>query len=48
MRSRKHAINEIAEQHDGGGHKMAAGLKIQDKKEFQVVLDKLLKLSKKK
>lgn len=45
LRSRKKPINKIAEEHRGGGHEMAAGLKIADKKEFQVVLNKLKKLN---
>ncbi len=46
LRSRAKNINGIAEEYDGGGHKMAAGLKIKDKKEFDEVLKKLHNLNK--
>ncbi len=41
LRSRKEPINKIAEEHRGGGHKMAAGLKLTDRNEFREVLNKL-------
>ncbi|NQX83403.1 MAG: bifunctional oligoribonuclease/PAP phosphatase NrnA [Mycoplasmataceae bacterium] len=41
LRSRKKPIVQIAEEHNGGGHEMAAGLKIKNKKEFEEVLSKL-------
>ncbi len=44
LRSRAKAINKIAEKHNGGGHNMAAGLKIKDKKEFNIVVNELLNL----
>lgn len=45
LRSRKKPINKIAEEHNGGGHEMAAGFKVKDKKEFKVILEKLKSLN---
>lgn len=46
LRSRKKPVNKIAEEHRGGGHEMASGLKLKNKKEFKEVLNKLLELNK--
>lgn len=48
LRSRKKPINQIAEKYRGGGHEMASGLKIKDKKEFQKILNELEELNNKK
>ena len=47
LRSKKKPIVQIAEEYQGGGHDMAAGLKFKDKKQFQVIVDKLIELNKK-
>ncbi len=44
LRSRKKPINQIAEMFDGGGHEMASGFKLKDKKQFDEVLAELRKL----
>ncbi len=46
LRSRKKPINKLAEQFDGGGHEMAAGFKLKDKKDFAKVVAELKKLNK--
>lgn len=48
LRSRKKPINKLAEQFNGGGHEMASGFKLKDKKEFKQIVAELQKLSKKK
>ncbi len=44
LRSKRKAINQIAEQFGGGGHPQASGLRIKNKKEFKLVLNELKKL----
>ncbi len=46
LRSRKKPINVLAEKFNGGGHEMAAGFKLSDKKEFNTIVSELKKLAK--
>ena len=45
LRSKAKDINKIAEDHNGGGHRMASGAKLKNKKEFYQVLKELKELS---
>lgn len=45
LRSKKKPINLIAEEFNGGGHKMAAGFQFKNESQFQEVIKKLKKLS---
>ena len=40
LRSKGPIINEIAKEHDGGGHPLASGANAQDTEEIQVIVDK--------
>lgn len=46
LRSRKKPINLVAEKFNGGGHEMAAGFKLKDKKEFAMVIAEIENLKK--
>jgi len=41
LRSRKYQVNNVAKKYNGGGHKFAAGCKLNDKKEIKFLLDDL-------
>ncbi len=47
LRSKSKPINQIAEKFGGGGHEMASGFKLNDQKEFNLVLKELNELVKK-
>jgi len=48
IRSKKSPINTIAEKYNGGGHKMASGAKVNNKKEFNQILKELINLNNEK
>ena len=45
LRSKAKDINKIAERHNGGGHRMASGAKLKNKKEFNQVLNELKEIA---
>lgn len=47
LRSKKKPINKLAEEFNGGGHEMASGFKLKDKKQFNQLVKELKKLNKK-
>ncbi|RKX65134.1 MAG: hypothetical protein DRP42_05295 [Tenericutes bacterium] len=44
MRSKGVPINEIAERYDGGGHKLACGVKLKNKAEIKSLIKELSEL----
>ena len=45
LRSKGPTINELAKQHDGGGHPLASGAKAKDEAEIKQVIDELDQLT---
>lgn len=43
LRSKGPVINQIAKEHDGGGHPLASGANAKDRKEISIILEKITK-----
>ncbi|BDU67451.1 MAG: putative bifunctional oligoribonuclease and PAP phosphatase NrnA [Candidatus Tyloplasma litorale] len=48
LRSKKRAINKLAQEYGGGGHEMASGFTFKNKKEFPLIVKKLMVMANEK